>query len=80
MLLYERRFTQSFEGCQGNFSCTDTDNRFTSAVFTLQATAGVDVRVAPHVAAFGAFHLAVPIEDLGSGHTAVIGGVRVTLW
>ncbi len=80
VLLYQRRFSQSFEGCQGDFPCTNMENRFTSASFMLQATAGVDVAVAPRIAVYGAFHLAAPIEDVGAGQTAVLGGVRVRLW
>ena len=80
VLLYQRRFTQSFEGCHGNLSCTNTDSRFTSTTFTLQATARLEVDVAPRIAVFGAFNLAAPIEDVGAGHTSILGGVRVTLW
>jgi hypothetical protein len=81
LLLYRRRFTQTFEGCVVTGApCTDSTIRFSSGGFSVQGTAGIDVAIAPRLAAFGEYRIAVPVEDPGFGEGTVIGGVRVTIW
>ena len=81
VLLFRRHFTETLEGCHGaNVRCTGVDNRFSSGSFDVQAVAGLDVTVASRFGVFGEFRLAVPVEDIGSGQTSVVGGVRVRIW
>ena len=76
-LLYARDFSQALTGCQPASLCTGSSTEFTSSAFAVQAQAGLDVEVVPHLAVMGQYRLVIPVEDPGSGHGTVSGGVRV---
>ena len=80
VMLFRRHYTQTLEGCHGSVPCSNMDSRFSSGSFSVQAVAGLDVAVSSRLGVFGEFRLAVPVEDAGSGQTAVVGGVRVRLF
>jgi hypothetical protein len=75
-LVYSRRFTQTLEGCTPASLCNTFRSDHDSNAFAGQLQAGVDAEIVRHVAAMGQFRLVVPIEDPGSGHYTVLGGVR----
>lgn len=75
-LLYAREFTQTSEGCTPASLCGTSGNDFESSAFAAQVQAGIDAEIVPHLAVMGQFRLVVPIEDPGSGHHTVLGGVR----
>lgn len=81
LMLYRRHYTTTYEGCSSaTLPCTGYDNRFSSGSFSIQAEAGLEVRIASRIGAFGAFRLSVPVEDAGAGQTAFLGGVRVAVF
>jgi hypothetical protein len=45
----------------------------------VQLTAGVDVAVTRWISVYGQYKIAVPLDDVGSGHQAVLGGARLVL-
>ena len=75
-LLYSREFSQTLTGCVPASLCTDSNQQFDNGAFAAQVQAGVDVAVARHVALMAQFRLLVPLEDPGSGHHNILGGVR----
>ncbi|HEX6973020.1 MAG TPA: hypothetical protein VF147_01390 [Vicinamibacterales bacterium] len=80
-MAFRHRFTQTLEGCESaTVSCAGYGNSRTTSTFSVQLVSGLDVTIASRIGAFGEFRLSVPVEDPGSGHTAVIGGVRIALF
>lgn len=79
---FRRDYTQSTSECVPDLPqiCREFRNEFTNGSFSLQALAGLDVRVAPRLHAFGQFLLAIPTADPGSGHSSVTGGVRFVIF
>jgi hypothetical protein len=80
-LSYERTFTQTFSDCQSTVpqACQTFQNRHTSRGFGVQGGVSADVALADRVAVFGQFQLAAPVEDFGSAHVSLMGGLRVAL-
>lgn len=79
---FRHEYTQSTTECVPDLPqiCREFRNEFTNSSFSIQALAGVDVRVARRVQAFGQFLLAVPTVDPGSGHSSITGGVRFVIF
>ena len=75
-LLYSREFHQAMTGCEAASACNDVTRKFDNGSFAAQVQAGVEVPVAPHVAAMGQFRWIVPIQDPGGGHYTFMGGIR----
>jgi hypothetical protein len=76
-LVYARDFTQTVEGCTPASLCGTSESDHDSSAFAAQVQAGIDVDIVPHLAVMGQFRLVMPIEDPGSGHHTVLGGVRL---
>jgi hypothetical protein len=76
---FSRHSTTKMEGCTGGATCGNSDFRFSNGDFAVQAVAAVDVAITSRVGAFGQYQFAFPVQDVGSGHNAFIGGVRVRL-
>jgi hypothetical protein len=76
-LLYSRDFSETFSGCTSANLCSDFSDEFDNSAFAAQVQAGVDVALARHIAVMGHFRLLVPVEDPGSGHHTILGGLRV---
>ena len=81
VMIFSRRFEQSVSACRvaGSLRCTNLVARHASSSLTVQGVAGLDVRLAPRLAAFADYRLVFPVEDPGSGHAAVAAGVRVVI-
>ena len=75
-LLYSREFHQAMTGCEPASTCNDFTQKFDNGSFAAQVQAGVEVPVAPHVAAMGQFRWIVPTLDPGGGHQTFMGGIR----
>jgi opacity protein-like surface antigen len=75
-LLYSRDFSQTPTGCVPANVCRDSSLEFDNNSFAAQVQAGADIDVTRHIAVMGQFRLIVPLEDPGSGHHTIIGGVR----
>jgi hypothetical protein len=75
-LLYSREFHQAMTACEAASACNDFTRKFDNGSFAAQVQAGVEVPVAPHVAAMGQFRWIVPIQDPGGGHYTFMGGIR----
>jgi hypothetical protein len=54
----------------------DVTRKFENSSFAAQVQAGIEVPVAPHVAAMGQFRWIVPVQDPGGGHQTFMGGIR----
>jgi len=76
-LLYSRDFRQTMSGCEPASLCRASGQEFNNGSFAAQLQGGVDVGIAPHVAAMGQFRAIFPIEDPGGGHHTIMGGIRV---
>ena len=76
-LLYSRDYRQTMSGCEPASLCRDSGQAFDNGSFAAQLQGGVDVGIAPHLAVMGQFRAIFPIEDPGSGHHTIVGGVRV---
>ncbi|OFW09215.1 MAG: hypothetical protein A3H96_05715 [Acidobacteria bacterium RIFCSPLOWO2_02_FULL_67_36] len=74
-----RAFTQTLEGCHGAVSCTSYTNRFSNGALSVQAVVTLDLAIASRVGAFGQYQIVIPTRDVGSGHGAFLGGVRIRL-
>ena len=79
VMIFSRRFEQSVSACRvaGSLACSNLVNRHASSSLTVQGVAGLDVRLAPRLAAFADYRLVFPVDDPGSGHAALAAGVRV---
>ena len=75
-LLYSRDFRQTMSGCEPASLCSDFGQEFDNGSFAAQLQGGVDVGITAHVAVMGQFRAIFPIEDPGSGHHTIVGGVR----
>jgi len=75
-LLYSRQFNQAMTGCEPASACSDFTRKFDNSSFAAQLQAGIEVPVAPHVAAMGQLRSIVPIQDPGGGHQTFMGGIR----
>jgi hypothetical protein len=80
--LYDRHFSQTVTGCQTTVpnACQDWQNDFSNGSFSAQGVAGVEVALAPRLAAFGQYQLTVPLIDLAAAHSSVAAGVRLRVW
>ena len=76
-LLYSRDYRQTMTGCEPASLCRDSGQEFDNGSFAAQLQGGVDVGLTRHVAVMGQFRAVFPIEDPGSGHHTIMGGVRV---
>jgi hypothetical protein len=80
-MFFQRRFDQELEDCvPASMTCSSVSNTHSASDLGLHAVAGVDVRVASHVMAFGQYRVIVPIRDPGSGHAAFVAGVRLAVY
>ncbi len=81
VMFFQHRFEQQLQGCQGvtATTCGAFSNSHNSSDLGTHAVAGIDVRVAPRLVAFGQYRILVPVSDPGSGHAAVLAGVRLAL-
>ena len=79
VMFFQRRFEQTLEDCVSAtaVACGNFSNTHSSSSLGAHLLAGVDVRIAPRLLAFGQFRMLVPVQDPGSGHTEVLGGVRL---
>ena len=78
--LHERRFTQTPSGCDpSSGQPCGTVNTFNSAAFSVQGTAGVDAALTSRIIAYGQYQIALPVEDVGIGHSAFTAGIRIAL-
>ncbi len=75
-LLYSREFQQARTGCGPASACNDVTRKFENSSFAAQVQAGIEVPVAPHVAAMGQFRWIVPVQDPGGGYQTFMGGIR----
>ena len=80
-VLFTRRSTSTLTDCTSTSpaACNGFESRHTSSSLAAQFAAGTDVSITDRVLVSGQYRLAVPFEDPGSGHAAVLGGVRVAL-
>ena len=76
-LLYARKFTQTAEGCTPASLCTTSRSEFDNSAFAAQLQAGIDAEVVRHLAVMAQFRVLVPIDDPGSGHHTLVGGMRL---
>ncbi len=78
VMFFQHRFEQELRDCAATtaITCGRFSNAHTSSDLGTHAEAGIDVRVMPRVTAFGQYRLLVPVRDPGSGHAAVLAGVR----
>lgn len=76
-LLYSRESTTTTEGCTPATLCGTTSSEFDNSAFAAQLQAGVDIRIVRRLAVMGLYRLVVPIEDPGSGHGTIVGGIRL---
>ena len=75
---YSRETSESFSDCSpASTVCSDSSREFNNSAFSAQVQAGVDVALARNFAVMGQYRLIVPVEDVGSGHHAFVGGLRV---
>jgi hypothetical protein len=59
--------------------CQNRETGRTSSGFSVQGVAGVDVALSPRWMAFGQYQLTLLVEDPGSSHSSVTGGVRFVI-
>jgi hypothetical protein len=76
-LRYSREFSQEMAECEPASLCRDSSSRFASNRFATQAEGGVDVALGASFALMGQVRLVIPVQDPGSGHVGMVGGVRV---
>jgi hypothetical protein len=81
VMTFQHRFEQSLSDCVATtpVNCGSFANAHSASDIGAHVVAGVDVRLAARLIAFGQFRLLVPMRDPGSGHTAVVGGLRLAL-
>jgi hypothetical protein len=81
VMFLQHRFEQELRDCVGPaaITCGRFSNARTSSVLGTHVVAGIDVRVMPRVTAFGQYRILVPVRDPGSGHAAVLAGVRIAV-
>ena len=79
---YRRDYSETTTGCQSTIPsvCQGRENRWTNSSFTLQAAGGVDVALTSRLSGFAQYQMIAPVNDFGSMHVGVIGGVRVGVW
>lgn len=77
----QRRFEQRLENCvtTAPVTCGSYSNDHTDSSPGLHAVAGVDVKIAPRLIAFGQYRILAPVSDPGSGYAAAVGGLRLAL-
>jgi hypothetical protein len=77
----QHRFEQRLENCvtTSPVPCGSYANDHTSSSPGLHAVAGIDVRIAPRLIAFGQYRILAPVNDPGSGYAAALGGLRLAL-
>jgi hypothetical protein len=81
VMFFQRRFDQQFEDCvPSSMTCGSFSNAHTASDLGVHAVASVDVRLASHVVAFGQYRVIVPLRDPGSGHGAVVAGMRLAVY
>jgi hypothetical protein len=77
----QRRFEQRLENCATPtpVTCGSYANDHTDSSPGLHAVAGVDVKIAPRLIAFGQYRILAPVSDPGSGYAVAFGGLRLAL-
>jgi hypothetical protein len=81
LMFFQHRFEQQLSDCRSTVpvTCASFSNARTTSALGVHAVAGVDVEIAPRLTAFGQYRILAPVRDPGSGHAAVLAGVRVAL-
>lgn len=83
VMFIQHRFEQRLDNCvpatATPLTCGSFSNAYSDSSPGLHAVAGLDVRIAPRLIAFGEYRLVAPVKDPGSGHTAAVAGVRLAL-
>jgi hypothetical protein len=81
VMFFQHRFEQELRDCVATtaITCGRFSNARTSSDLGAHAVAGFDVRVMARLTAFGQYRILVPVRDPGSGHAAVLAGVRIAL-
>ena len=81
VMFFQHRFDQQLSNCSSTtaVTCGSFSNARTSSDLGVHALAGIDVVVAPRVTVFGQYRLLAPVRDPGSGHAALLAGVRLGL-
>jgi len=77
----QHRFEQRLENCVTTtpVTCGSYSNDHTGSSPGLHAVAGVDVKIAPRLIAFGQYRILAPVNVPGSGYAAAFGGLRLAL-
>jgi hypothetical protein len=81
VMFFQHRYEQQLENCQGVSAetCGAFSNAHNSSDLGTHAVAGIDIRIAPRLIAFGQYRIVAPISDPGSGHAALLAGLRLAL-
>ena len=81
VMFFQHRFEQELRDCVATtaITCGRFSNAHTSSDLGAHAVAGIDVRVMARLTAFGQYRILVPVRDPGSGHAAVLAGVRIAV-
>ena len=81
VMFFQHRFDQQLSNCNSTtpVTCGSFSTARTTSDLGVHAVAGIDVVVAPRLTAFGQYRLLAPIRDPGSGHAALLAGVRLVL-
>jgi len=81
VMFFQHRFDQELSDCVATapVNCGSFANARTVSDLGAHLLAGVDVRLTGRLMAFGQFRVLVPARDPGSGHSAVIGGLRLAM-
>jgi hypothetical protein len=81
VMFFQHRFEQQLSNCSSTtpVTCGNFSNARTASDLGVHALAGIDVVVASRVTAFGQYRVLAPVRDPGSGHAALLAGVRLVL-
>lgn len=78
-LVYQREHRTSFVDCQPVQICGDQERDSANGSFSLHGVARADVPLNSRFGLFAQYKMSAPVNDLGSTHLSLTGGVRVDI-